>query len=135
MRRHPPAAAARGRVRRRRDGPCGTRFALQVYLSPDADAVLDSIDDSFVFVIGLSTSRQLLPGGAAPHGSSSAYSIARAGVHGVRTARIPVRDVLPAATTSVLNINTAFEALLVRLCLAVPCNRWGAPLCRHPFAG
>lgn len=95
-----------------------------VYLSPDADEVLEQLDPSATYVVGAIADRTVrkvravsLPWLAViDHVILTSIhlqgeSAARAKRKGMRTVRLPVREHLAAARTHVLNIDSVLVAL------------------------
>ncbi|MES1905229.1 MAG: tRNA methyltransferase 10 [Paramarteilia canceri] len=76
-----------------------------VYLSPDSDTLLDTIDDSKIYVIG----------GIIDHTVEKNISLDCANNANVQTARLPIKENLPLFKNScVLTVNQVFKILLDR---------------------
>ena len=73
-----------------------------VYLSPDAEDVLEDVDADTVYVIG---------GIVDLAARGTATSLPRARAAGMRTARLPIREHLPRCTSQILNIDPALKVL------------------------
>ena len=73
-----------------------------VYLSPDAEEVLEEVDADTVYIIGGIVD-------LAAHGV--AWSLPKANAAGIRAARLPIREHLPKVTNQILNIDTALKVL------------------------
>ena len=73
-----------------------------VYLSPDAEEVLDDVDADTVYIIG---------GIVDLAARGVAWSLPKANAAGIRAARLPIREHLPKVTNQILNIDTALKVL------------------------
>ena len=76
-----------------------------VYLSPDAEEVLEDVDADTVYVIG---------GIVDLKARGVAWSLPRAKEAGIRARRFPIREHMPGVTNQILNIDTAFKLLCER---------------------
>ena len=73
-----------------------------VYLSPDAEEVLEDVEEDTAYVIG---------GIVDLAARGVAWSLPKATALGIRTARLPIRENLPSVTNQILNIDTALKVL------------------------
>ena len=73
-----------------------------VYLSPDAEEVLEEVDADTVYIIG---------GIVDLAARGVAWSLPKANAAGIRAARLPIREHLPKVTNQILNIDTALKVL------------------------
>ena len=89
------------------DGPPegGAPTAKVVYLSPDAEEVLEDVEPGTVYVIG---------GIVDLAARGVAWSLPKANALGACARRLPVREHLPLVTNQILNIDTAMKVLCER---------------------
>ena len=73
-----------------------------VYLSPDAEDVLEDVEEDTMYVIG---------GIVDLAARGVAWSLPKATALGIRAARLPIRENLPSVTNQILNIDTALKVL------------------------
>jgi len=83
----------------------GVAPAKVVYLSPDAEEVLEDVEPGVVYVIG---------GIVDLAARGVAWSLPRANALGACARRLPVREHLPLVTNQILNIDTAMKVLCER---------------------
>ena len=85
--------------------PEGGAPAKVVYLSPDAEEVLEDVEPGVVYVIG---------GIVDLAARGVAWSLPKANALGACARRLPVREHLPLVTNQILNIDTAMKVLCER---------------------